>query len=935
MKSGFKHHMLYASLLLAMPHFAIANDTNVVSGSLKEQENEAATTLQTINVKARGITRKTEETTGLGKSVKNSDDLNKAQILSIRDLVRDTPGIGVVEQGRGASSGYAMRGVDKNRVAVMVDGIPQLQSYVAQKREGKEEGSGAINEMELENVSSVQFSQGASSSESGSGSLGGAVSFRTKTVDDYIQAGKNTGISYKTSYSSKDGQRLHSLGGAFRLGGFEGLVQYTHRTKHETEAHDDVNKVRYEVERYAGYPEDFADGSAKLSQISGANFMIGSECPTFNSASYETGLSSCKPSLKQKAAALDAPQRKVEYMDAKSYTGNKRVMSDPMDYRSESWLARLGYRFSPEHSIDTILERTTQKYDTRDMTLTAYHLADLTNPTSKGALAGSRGFYRGNAYSEGLNNMFDDNTPVNIRWTQARYFDEHHDKKRYGISYRYQSRDNPILDSATLSFDSQNISIDHREINKWCSPYPYADRNCQVGLNKPGSAEQSHRKIYDEKHRILRADFNKTFETQNGIRNRVNLGAGLDKFSSNLWIGDLHDAYAKLNFKYIGEFIHPDDIGKPSGSRKRVDVYEPTLEMEHIRNNCEGRTLVQACGNRLIKGNNLYFSGRNTLSIKNILDISTGLRFDRHVFRTDDTWTGSGRYQNWSWNLGFELKPIDDVSILYRVSSGYRVPSFKELFGYRVAGYIKGTHDRFHYVTDVQSERALNREWGLVFKPTWGRLEASYFDNQYRDLIDETLKDGKLGYRNFQDARVAGITLRGNLDLHALWQKLPDGLNLTFNYGHSKVKANNIKPGFEWGRGYFMDSISPARYVISLDYTHPSDKWGVGMVWTASKAKKASELSAVVQSPSGGYVKEATDALPAKAWRTLDISAFYRPFKYLTVRGAVYNVANRGYIQWEALRQTSITSGNQHTQGLPAQYAAPGRNFVLSLEARF
>ena len=45
--------------------------------------------------------------------VKTAETINKEQVLNIRDLTRYDPGIAVVEQGRGASSGYSIRGMDK------------------------------------------------------------------------------------------------------------------------------------------------------------------------------------------------------------------------------------------------------------------------------------------------------------------------------------------------------------------------------------------------------------------------------------------------------------------------------------------------------------------------------------------------------------------------------------------------------------------------------------------------------------------------------------------------------------------------------------------------------------------------------------------------------------------------------------------------------
>nr|WP_284047127.1 TonB-dependent receptor plug domain-containing protein [Actinobacillus pleuropneumoniae] len=81
----------------------------------------------------------------MGKVTKISKDLDKEQVQNIRDLTRYDPGISVVEQGRGASSGYSIRGVDRNRVALLVDGLPQIQSYKSLSLFAQ---SGAINEKE-------------------------------------------------------------------------------------------------------------------------------------------------------------------------------------------------------------------------------------------------------------------------------------------------------------------------------------------------------------------------------------------------------------------------------------------------------------------------------------------------------------------------------------------------------------------------------------------------------------------------------------------------------------------------------------------------------------------------------------------------------------------------------------------------------------------
>ncbi|EGV35397.1 transferrin-binding protein 1 [Neisseria weaveri LMG 5135] len=194
--------------------------------------------------------RKDTEVTGLGKVVKNSDGLDKEQVLGIRDLTRYDPSIAVVEQGRGASSGYSMRGADKNRVSLTVDGLPQIQSYTVDNTSAT---SGAINEIEYENITAIEINKGANSAEQGSGSLGGSLAFRTKEADDIIKEGQNWGLDTKTAYSGKNKLFTQSIAAAGRLNGFEGLAIYTHRQGHETQAHKDAGNQPQTISRLDGY----------------------------------------------------------------------------------------------------------------------------------------------------------------------------------------------------------------------------------------------------------------------------------------------------------------------------------------------------------------------------------------------------------------------------------------------------------------------------------------------------------------------------------------------------------------------------------------------------------------------------------------------------------------------------------------------------------
>lgn len=859
--------------------------------------------------------RKAQDVTGLGKVFKTKSELDRQQVMSIRDLTRYDPGISVVEQGRGASSGYSIRGVDKNRVSLQVDGINQVQSYVVQ---GQREGSGAINEIEYENLGAITISKGASSSESGSGALGGSVGFRSKEVSDILDDDQSYGLQHKSAYSSKNKQWLHSLGVAGRAEGFEALIQYTDRKGEETKPHKDAfSHTVYQVERLGGYPQDFT-GSPPEAHL-GGHFIIENECPTRDCPA------------KQGSHRLHQ-HTVTERIDAKTYTGSQRILPDPMNYESGSWFARAGYAFTPEHYVGAVLEQTEQRYDIRDMTMPAYYLT-----RAQGELEGmdfSSGIYRGDHYIEGIviKNNSQDKNPIGMEWSRTRYIDEKHQKNRHGLFYRYQNdQQDSLIDSATLSYDKQDIKIDNLLIDKRCSPYPTVDRNCTPTVDKANSYESSERNIYQEKHDLFRLTLEKAFN-HHSIKHDVQFLAGFDKFSSNLWRGDLYSKYANLNFENIDRLA---DYGTPPKVTYVYRELEPTLT--HI-DLCSQTSTERACGDRLITGHNYFASLRDRLSLGKRWDLSLGLRHDTHKFKSDDSWTASANYQNTSWNTGLVFKPNDNVALSYRISSGYRVPSFQELFGYRVPGFMKGRHDDAHYVTKVKPERALNQEWGVALKNDFGALEASYFDNKYNDLISLSLANDQWGYRNTQDVRLTGINLLAKID-DQVWHRLPEGAYATLGFNRTKAKSSEIKPDLTWVQSYLLDTIQPSRYVLGVGYDAPSDKWGTNLMFTYSEAKKADELQGLTHSVGKGaqsdYAIQATNITP-KSWRTVDLSGYYRPTDKITMRAGVYNLFDYRYLPWESVRQSSLTAINRHKDnGAYQRYAAPGRNFMVSAEVKF
>ncbi|HHF6911064.1 TPA: TonB-dependent receptor plug domain-containing protein, partial [Haemophilus influenzae] len=146
-----------------------------------------------------------------------------------------------VETGRTGASGYAVRGVDENRVGIMVDGLRQAETLSSQGFKELFEGYGNFNNtrnsIEIENVKTATITKGADSLKSGSGALGGSVIFETKDARDYL-IDKDYYLSYKRGYQTMNNQNLKTLTLAGRSKKFDILVVDTKRDGHEIENYD-------------------------------------------------------------------------------------------------------------------------------------------------------------------------------------------------------------------------------------------------------------------------------------------------------------------------------------------------------------------------------------------------------------------------------------------------------------------------------------------------------------------------------------------------------------------------------------------------------------------------------------------------------------------------------------------------------------------------
>jgi hemoglobin/transferrin/lactoferrin receptor protein len=792
-----------------------------------------------------------EDTTGLARIEKTAEDLDSEQVMGIRDLLRYDPGIAVNESGgRGTSTGFSMRGVDKERVAVTVDGMAQGQTLERQQSgpfgKGQGRASGAKNEVEYENLKAVDISQGASSVQAGSGALGGAVMMQTKDPSDFLRDGKQWGVNSKTGYSSKDGRWMQSLGAGFQSGALEGFVQHTARKGHEARPHKDIYDTGAEIVRYR----------------------------------------------------TDASGQTTEMLSARELSGPERKVPNPMRYRSASWLAKLNYEMAPGHRAGIVHEDTRQRYDLRDMF--------------------ERNYWSLHSH-ESQDNIFMASGNIEaLAFTPTRFVYDRHRYQRTGLEYRFLpiSRQ-PWVDNLRVRLDRQNIQTRSKVDNLLCAPYPEADPGCRPEPGHTGTRMYLGDTRYTQQLARVDVAAGKSFELWR--KHTLWINAGLERSRAILSDTD-RSAHAYREYNHADGLVH--------------DLYDAT-EFNYAT--------------PPIRGQHVFIAINDTVRLADKWLLGLGLRYDRHVFRADQgifeqneprvrTGLDGSRYRNLSWDLGVVHHLTPAIDLAYKTTSGFRVPSVGEqlgpAFNWRMSRPAQ---------PELKAETSRNHEIGLHLDGRYGKLSASYFLAEYRNLIalgmplsDSHLPNANL-YLNLQSVKTKGINLRGSLDLHEAWRRLPQGLEATLALSHVKPRGQAPRAeGLMFASSYSLDMLQPLRVVYGLEFNHPSNTWGIAARTTYSAAKKPDELTSNAVLGGMKYLNDSKASLRTPKWIVTDLNAYYRFNDMITLRAAAYNIFNYRYITWESGRQASKTVMNNNLSEIShLALAAPGRNYALNLEMKY
>ena len=166
-------------------------------------------------------------------SVVGRKTLNQASARNLDDIMMYESGVSVPsDNNRRGHAGINIRGIDGNRILMMVDGVRIPESYAGGGSNGAISGRDMV---ESDTLKQVDIVKGPYSALYGSDALGGVVNMVTLSPRDFVDADKRGHFGLKHGYRSRD--RSHGV--TATAAGFhenaEGLLMLTRRQGHETE----------------------------------------------------------------------------------------------------------------------------------------------------------------------------------------------------------------------------------------------------------------------------------------------------------------------------------------------------------------------------------------------------------------------------------------------------------------------------------------------------------------------------------------------------------------------------------------------------------------------------------------------------------------------------------------------------------------------------
>ncbi|AUX72687.1 TonB-dependent hemoglobin/transferrin/lactoferrin family receptor [Erwinia pyrifoliae] len=180
-------------------------------------------------------------------------DMQRRGANDFGSIMRYQPLVGAVGSSSGSGSGksgfdragyagYNIRGLESNRVALSVDGIPQPDAT------GRGYGSrSGVNTVGIGRdyidpylYARVDIEAGATATSRANTAMGGSVSFLPKSADDYLLPDKQSYFGYQSDYDSANRSWHNGITAAAGDRNLRGLIAYSRRDGQQTRNNSDV-----------------------------------------------------------------------------------------------------------------------------------------------------------------------------------------------------------------------------------------------------------------------------------------------------------------------------------------------------------------------------------------------------------------------------------------------------------------------------------------------------------------------------------------------------------------------------------------------------------------------------------------------------------------------------------------------------------------------
>lgn len=303
------------------------------------------------------------------------------------------------------------------------------------------------------------------------------------------------------------------------------------------------------------------------------------------------------------------------------------------------------------------------------------------------------------------------------------------------------------------------------------------------------------------------------------------------------------------------------------------------------------------------------------------LQVTPGLRFDRFDLDADqnDAIFQSGNPGTppaadltdsaLSPKLSVVYAPRPSTALYVQYARGFRAPPYSDVnngFTNLASGYTTLANP------DLEPETSDNYEVGVrtsLGRPGRTSLILTLFDNHY-DRFIETVTVGinpESGLIEFQPqnltrVRIQGVEVAGD---SALGSRLR--LRGAFAWIEGEDEARDLP----------LNSISPTRLVLGLQYRHPGSRFGAELTSTLLAKKDADDLDTTV-----------VNQFAAPSAELIDLTGFVDLTSHLTLNLGLLNLLDETYWEWGDVRGVSATSP------VLDRYTSPGFSVATSLRWR-